>query len=113
MHTGQTERPQGTRAPGVWWPRTLAAAAVAVLVAGSLVFVTTWAVAGEDAVSDTWVGALMAVALLVGLVGSLVAAVAALVDLARTGTPPRSRLALLTFPTVVVVLLLLELLVME
>lgn len=112
MRTHEVPAGRGAHGPG-GRARTLALMAIAVLLAGVVLLGSAWTVGGEEAISDTWIGATSAVALLAGVAGSMVAAVLGLVDLARTGSPPRSRLALLTFPTVVVVLLLLELLVLE
>lgn len=93
--------------------RALALVAIAVLAAGALLLAVAWSIGGQDAISDNLVGATAAIALVVGLVGSLAAAVMGVADLARYGTPPRSWLPLLTFPTALAVLLLLELLVLE
>ena len=93
--------------------RSLARLALVVLVFGAALFAGAWAVGGEDAVSDNWVGMTVAVALFVGLSGSFAALVAAAI--AGLMHEPWSRvwLPLATFPAVVVIVGLLEALVLE
>lgn len=93
--------------------RTLALAALAVLLAGAALFATAWAGWGEDAVSDNWVGVTTVLALFTGLFGSFAALVAAVVAGLRHERWSRLWLPLLTFPGVVLVVALLELFVFE
>jgi hypothetical protein len=102
---------------GGWAPdrvaRSLAVASLGVLASGAVLFGAGWAVGGEDAVSDNWVGLVVAVALFAGLGTSLAAFVTAVLAGVRHEPWARMWLALGTFPAVVVVLALLEAFVLE
>jgi hypothetical protein len=93
--------------------RRLAGLALAVLALSAALLALAWAIGGEDAVSDNWVGMTVAVGFFSGLVGSFVALVAAV--LAGLHHEPWSRmwLPLATFPAVAAVVVLLEALVLE
>jgi hypothetical protein len=93
--------------------RQVAGVAVVVLALAAALFVSAWAIGGEDAVSDNWVGMTVMVGFFAGLAGSFVALAAAV--FAVLHDEPRSRmwLPLATFPAVVLVTLLLEALVLE
>ena len=86
----------------------VAAATVLALVVASSVFGLAWALSGE-AVSDTWIGGLGAVALYGGLVLSFGAFVAAIVSKARHDQGRWLLLPLALFPTLLAVALLVEL----
>jgi hypothetical protein len=62
-----------------WWAFTMAAVVAVALVVSGLTFAVAYAVAGWSAIDDTWVGLIVVVSLLGGLVTSLVAFVLALV----------------------------------
>lgn len=91
----------------------LAALALVVLVLGAVLFGGAWAIGGDDAVSDNWVGFTVVVALFVGLFGSFAALVTAVYAGLRHEPWSRMWLPLATFPGVVVVVGLLEVLVFE
>lgn len=93
--------------------RRWAVASLAVLLSGAVLFGAAWAVGGEDAVSDNWVGVTVALALLVGLIGSLAAFVAAVFAGVRHEPWARLWLPLAALPSVVVILALLETFVLE
>ena len=93
--------------------RRTAVLALVVLVLGAALFGGAWAIGGEDAVSDNWVGMTVVVALFVGLVGSFLALVTALVAGLRHEAWARLWLPLATFPAVVLVIGTLEALVFE
>jgi len=93
--------------------RSLAVASLGVLLSGAVLLGAGWAVGGEDAVSDNWVGLLVAVALFAGLATSLAAFVTAVLAGVRHEPWASMWLALGTFPAVVVVLGLLEAFVLE
>ena len=87
----------------------VAAATVLALVVASSVFGVAWAVSGEEAVSDTWVGGLGAVTLYGGLVLSFGAFVAAVVSKARHDQGRWLLLPLALFPMLLALVLLVEL----
>jgi chromate transport protein ChrA len=93
--------------------RRLAGLALAVLVFAAVLFASAWAIGGEDAVSDNWVGVSVVVGFFAGLLGSFVALVAAIVAGLRREPWSRLWLPLATFPAVAVVVVLLEALVFE
>jgi hypothetical protein len=93
--------------------RHLAGLALVVLVAAAVLLVSAWAIGGENAVSDNWVGVSVVVGLFTGLIGSLVALGAAVVAGLRHEPWSRLWLPLTTFPAVAVVVVLLEVLVIE
>lgn len=90
----------------------LAALVVIVMAVSYTIFFVALAAGGDDAISDTWVGALAGVSLLGGLAVSLVALVLAIVAKVRH---ERSRLwlPLSVFPTLLTLVVLAELFVME
>jgi hypothetical protein len=93
--------------------RRLAGLALVVLALGGVLFAGAWAIGGEDAVSDNWVGMTVAVALFTGLIGTLVAFLMALYEGWRSRTWPGLWLPLTAFPAVVLVVALLEAFVFE
>jgi hypothetical protein len=93
--------------------RRQAGLVLVVLVFGAVLSAGAWLIGGEDAVFDNWVGVTVVVALFVGLFGSLAALVTAVFAGLRHEPWPRLWLPLLTFPSVVVVVGLLEALVFE
>lgn len=93
--------------------RRLAGLALAVLVMAAVLLASAWAIGGEDAVSDNWIGLSVVVGLFTGLVGSFVALVAAVVAGLRREPWSRLWLPLATFPAVTGVVFLLEALVFE
>jgi hypothetical protein len=62
-----------------WWAFAMAAVVAVALVLSGVTFAVAYAVAGWGAIDDTWVGLIVVVSLLGGLVSSLVAFVLALV----------------------------------
>jgi hypothetical protein len=87
---------------------------VAVVVAVSYaIFGVAWAVGGEDAVSDNWVGFLGALAMLGGLATSLVAFVLAMVAKVKHEQWKLLWLPLVLFPALLAVVLLVEAFWME
>lgn len=90
------------------WAVVLAAAVVVVLVVAYAIFGLAWAIGGEDAVSDTFVGYLAGFALLGGLLASLIAFVLAIV--ARIKHERRSLLwlPLTVFPALLAIAVLVE-----
>lgn len=93
--------------------RSLALLALVVLTSGAVLFAGAWLIGGEDAVSDNWVGVTTVMALFVGIFGSFAALVTAVFAGLRHEPWSRLRLPLATFPTVVVIVVLLEALVFE
>ena len=91
----------------------LATVAVVVLVLAAVLFGSAWAIGGEDAVSDNWVGLTVMVGFFGGLVGSFAALVTAVFAVLHDEPMPRMWLPLTTFPAVVVVTALLEAMVFE
>ena len=91
----------------------LATFVVIVVVVSATIFFVALATGGDDAVSDTWVGAQAAWALLVGLLVSLVALVLAVVVKVRRERARLLWLPLTVFPALVALLVLAELVVME
>ena len=93
--------------------RRLAVLALAVLVLAAVLFASAWAIGGDDAVSDNWVGVTVVTGLVVGLAGSLTALVTAVLAGLRHEPWSRLWLPLTTFPAVVVAVVLLEAFVFE
>lgn len=93
--------------------RALAAGALVVLAAAAVLFGGAWAVGGDEAVSDNWVGMTVVVGLFTGLVGSLVAFVMAIGAGLRKEPWRQLWLPLVTFPGVVLTVGLLEAFVFE
>ncbi|WP_439939576.1 hypothetical protein ACS3YM_08235 [Nocardia sp. N13] len=93
--------------------RRLAVLALVVLVLGAALFAGAWAIGGDDAVSDNWVGMTVAVALFAGLIGTFAALLLALYEGRRSRAWSRLWLPLTAFPAVVLVVGLLEAFVFE
>ena len=93
--------------------RRLAGLALVVLVLGAVLFAGAWAIGGDDAVSDNWVGMTVVVALFMGLIGTFTAFLVALYEGWRHRTWSRLWLPLAAFPAVVLVVGLLEAFVFE
>lgn len=93
--------------------RRLALVALAVLTVGAVVFTGTWAIFGQEAVTDNWVGFSVLMALWFGLLSALMAMVLAVVAGMRGQAWSHVVLPLATFPAVVVVIALLETFVFE
>lgn len=93
--------------------RRLAELALVVLVLGAVLFGGAWAIAGEDAVSDNWVGMTVVVALFVGIIGTFTAFLMGLYEGWRSRAWRQFWLPLTAFPAVVVVVGLLEAFVFE
>jgi hypothetical protein len=91
----------------------LAALVVIVVVVPYTFFFVAFAGGGDDAISDTWVGALGGVSLLGGLVVSLVALMMAIVAKVRRDRSQLLWLPLSVFPTLLALVVLAELFVME
>jgi hypothetical protein len=91
----------------------MAELALAVLTSGAVLFASAWMIGGQDATADNWVGVSVVVALFAGLLMALVAMVMSLVVAVRHGTWSQLRLPLLTFPTVLVIVVALEAFVFE
>jgi hypothetical protein len=103
-------RDAGAAAGAAW---QLAVVSLVVLVLGALLFGAAWAIGGEDAVSDNWVGMSVVVALFAGLVGSFVALLVAAYAGLRRHQWSDLWLPLVTFPAVVAAVVLLEAFVFE
>jgi hypothetical protein len=106
-HLGRRVRSTGGTA------RRLASLSLVVLALGAVLFGTAWAIGGEDAVSDNWVGMSVVVALFTGLTGSFVALLLAAYAGMRHHRWSELLLPLVTFPAVVVAVALLEAFVFE
>ena len=91
----------------------LAAFVVIVVAVSYAIFFVALAAGGDDAISDTWVGAQAAFVLLGGLLVSLVALVLAVAAKVRQEPAKLLWLPLSVFPTLVALLVLAELFVME
>ena len=87
--------------------------ALVVLLLGAVLFAGAWAIGGDDAVSDNWVGATVVVALFTGLIGTFAGFLMALYEGWRHRSWTRLRLPLTAFPAVVLVVALLEAFVFE
>lgn len=95
------------------WAVWLAAVVVGVVSVAYTIFGVAWAVGGESAVSDTFIGYLAGFAMLGGLVASLVAFVMAAVAKARHEARALLWLPLTVFPVLLAVVVLVEALWME
>ena len=91
----------------------LAEFVVAVVVVSYAVFFVALAAGGDDAISDTWVGAQAGLVLLGGLLVSLVAFGLAVTAKVRQERAKLLWLPLSVFPTLVALLVLAELFIME
>ena len=109
-HVGGVRQSNGDAAATSRW---MAGLALAVLTSGALLFGSAWAIGGQDATADNWVGVTVVVALFAGLLTALAAMVTSLVIGVRHGSWAQLRLPLLTFPTVLLVVVLLEAFVFE
>jgi hypothetical protein len=90
----------------------LALLPIAVLAFGAVLFASAWAIGGQDATSDNWVGLTTVIALFTGLIGALAALVMSVVDAAKHDLPPRL-LPLVTFPSILAIVVALEAFVFE
>jgi ABC-type Fe3+ transport system permease subunit len=104
-------RDAGAAAAGAAWQ--LAVVSLIVLTLGALLFGSAWAIGGDDAVSDNWVGMTVVVALFAGLLGSFVALLVASYAGLRHHRWSELVLPLVTFPSVVAAVALLEAFVFE
>jgi hypothetical protein len=95
------------------WAVGLALAAAAVFTLSHAIFGMTWLIAGEDAVSDTAVGYLAGFSLLGGLVVSAIAFLLALVARAKQPQPGLLWFPIAWFPSLVLVVVLVEVLWFE
>jgi len=95
------------------WAVGLAAAVVVVLAVSYAIFGVTWAIGGEDAVSDTFVGYLAGFALIGGLVAALAASALAIVAKVKHERWALLWLPLALFPTLLAIVVLVEALWME
>ena len=103
---------RGTSATGVD-ARRLTVHSLMVLLLGAVLFAGAWAIGGDDAVSDNWVGVTVVVALFTGLVGTFAAFLMALYEGWRSRAWSRLWLPLAAFPAVVLAVGLLEAFVFE
>jgi hypothetical protein len=95
------------------WAVGLAAAVVVVLAVSYAVFGVTWAIGGEDAVSDTFVAYLAGFAVIGGLVAALAAFALAIVAKVKHERWALLWLPLSVFPTLLAIVVLVEALWME
>jgi len=95
------------------WAVVLAAAVVVVLVVAYAIFGVAWAIGGEDAVSDNFVGYLAGFALLGGLLASLIAFVLAIVARIKHERWTLLWLPLSVFPAMLAIVVLVETIWME
>lgn len=91
----------------------LAALSLMVLALAAVLFGAAWAIGGDDAVSDNWVGMTVVLGLFVGVTGAFVALVMALYAGLRREPWGTLWFPLTTFPAVVTVIVLLEAFVFE
>lgn len=109
--SGSHPRRDAGAAAGAAWQ--LAVVSLIVLTLGAVLFGASWAIGGEDAVSDNWVGMSVVVALFAGLAGSFVALLVACYAGLRHHRWSELVLPLATFPAVVAAVALLEAFVFE
>lgn len=109
--SGSHPRRDAGAAAGAAWQLTVVS--LIVLVLGALLFMSAWAIGGDDAVSDNWVGMTVVVALFAGLLGSFVALLVAGYAGLRHHRWSELVLPLVTFPSVVAAVALLEAFVFE
>ena len=69
--SGSHSGPHAAAAAGAAWQLTVLS--LVVLLVGAVLLGAAWAIGGEDAVSDNWVGLSVVVALFAGLAGSFAA----------------------------------------
>ena len=100
-------------APAGGSARHLAGLALVVLVLGAALFAGAWAIGGDDAVSDNWVGILGGVALIGGLAFSFAAGVLAVVAKYRHEDWTLLWLPLSVFPVLLVLVVLAEMFLLE
>ena len=108
--SGSHSRRDAGAAAAAW---QLAVVSLIVLTLGALLFGSAWAIGGDDAVSDNWVGMTVVVALFAGLLGSFVALLVACYAGLRHHRWSELVLPLVTFPSVVAAVALLEAFVFE
>ena len=114
MSTGAHSPPRGgQRRTNSAWAVGLAAAGLGLQVLGYAVVLIAYAVGGDDAISDNWVGAFGAVSLLGGLAALVVGFGLAAVAWTRHDRWPLLRLPLAALPAALAVIVLLELFVVE
>lgn len=113
--SGMTPSPtrHGAAATAGATARQLAGLALVVLVFAAALFAGAWAIGGDDATSDNWVGITVVVAFFLGLFSSFAALVTAGFAGVRHDPWRGLWLPLATFPAVVAVVVLLEALVFE
>lgn len=109
--SGSHSRRGAGAAAGAAWQ--LEVVSLAVLTVGAGFFGAAWAIGGEDAVSENWVGMSVVVALFAGLTGSFVALLMAVYAGLRRHRWSELVLPLVTFPSVVAAVALLEAFVFE
>ena len=109
--SGSHSRRDAGAAAGAAWQ--LAVVSLVVLAVGAVLFATAWALGGDDAVSDNWVGLSVVVALLAGATGSFVALLVAVYAGLRHHRWSELVVPLVTFPAVVAAVALLEAYVFE
>jgi hypothetical protein len=95
------------------WAVGIATAVVVVLAVSYAIFGVTWAIGGEDAVSDTFVGYLAGFAVIGGLLASLAAFALAIVAKGKHERWALLWLPLSVFPTLLAIVVLVEALWME
>lgn len=111
--TSPSANGRGASAAAGVMARRLAGGALVVLVLAAVLFGGAWVIGGDDAVSDNWVGVTVVLALFLGLCSAFIALVIAV--FAGLVHEPWGRLwlPLATFPTVVAIVVLLEVFVFE
>lgn len=113
MMSGRADRARRGGAEVGERSRWAAMVAIAVLAFGAVLFAGAWMLGGEDATADNRVGVTTVMALFVGLFGSLAAMLMSLVVAVRHGMSSRLWLPLVTFPTVLFIVVALEAFVFE
>lgn len=105
--------PARVRTNAANWAIRIAWAVVTILAVAYAIFGVTWAVGGEDAVSDTFVGYLAGFALVGGILASLVAFAIAMIARAKHQRPALLWLPIALFPALVLLVILVEALWIE
>ncbi|HEX5916522.1 MAG TPA: hypothetical protein VFY76_01655 [Nocardioides sp.] len=113
MDTAHQASRRGPSSPAGLRARRMAGVALVVLVLAAALFGSAWAIGGEDAVSDNWVGLTVMFGFFAGVVGSFVALATAVFAVLRGEPTSRMWLPLATFPAVVIVAVALEAFVFE